>query len=63
MARSLGAKLERLHALCETHDLTDWEQGFVSDLWVYSAHGQRTSWMSERQVEILGRVYARHFSD
>lgn len=46
-----------------TPDLTDWEFGFVSDVFEkYCERGQDTKWMSGKQLEIINRIYQKHFA-
>lgn len=60
---SLATKLEQLDGLRDTNDLTDWETGFVTNiLETYLLKGKKTSWMSEKQVATLERIYEKHFA-
>lgn len=60
---SLGVKLEQLDALRDTGDLSDWESDFVgSVMGRYARAGQRTSVLSESQVEKIDELWGRHFA-
>ena len=36
---SIGTKLEQVHGLLGTNDLTEWEQDFVRSVWAWSGQG------------------------
>lgn len=60
---SLGIMLEQLEGLLETSDLTDWENGFITDQCRrYCAAGRKTSVLTDRQVEKIEQIYRRHFA-
>lgn len=60
---SLGVKLEQLDGLRDTGDLSDWESDFVgSVIGRYRRAGDRTSVLSEKQVEKIDDLWGRHFA-
>lgn len=60
---SVGTMIQQLSGMLGTPDLTDWEFGFVSDVFEkYCERGQDTKWMSGKQLEIINRIYQKHFA-
>ena len=58
---SLGVQLEQLASLRATGDLTDWESDFVSSVvGRYRRAGDRTSVLSESQVEKISEIWQRN---
>lgn len=60
---SLGTKIEQLNGLRDTNDLTQWEQGFVTSILErYLVAGRDTRMLSSKQVEVIERVWDKHFA-
>lgn len=59
--KSLGQKLEQLSGMLGTRDLSAWEEGFVSNVCEQCGDGN-TSRLTEKQVEVLERIYGKHFA-
>jgi hypothetical protein len=58
---SLGVQLEQLASLRDTGDLADWESDFVgSVVGRYRRAGERTSVLSESQVEKISEIWQRN---
>lgn len=57
---STGAMIDRLAGCLDTDDLSEWEDTFVRSLVARKDAGQVTG-LSERQVETLERLHAKHF--
>jgi hypothetical protein len=60
---SLSIMIERIHALAGTSDLTEWEHGFEESIWTKTAHGKNTTSLSDKQVEIIEKIFKKHFGD
>ncbi|CAM2142578.1 conserved protein of unknown function [Pararobbsia alpina] len=58
---STKVMVERLSGLINTNDLSAWEQGFVMKLKRIADAGHITS-LSDKQVEALDELHAKHFS-
>lgn len=58
---STTTMIERLSGCLDTGDLTAWEEGFVRSLVERKNAGQVTQ-LSDRQVEALERLHAKHFA-
>ena len=61
--KSVAIMLERIHALEGTTDLSKWEQGFVVNVWQQSRSGKDTSQLSGPTIEIIERIFNKHFGD
>lgn len=60
---SLGVKLEQLDGLRDTGDLSDWESDFVGSVMSrYRRAGDRTSVLSDNQVEKIDEIWGRHYA-
>jgi hypothetical protein len=60
---SIGTMIEQIDGLRDTPDLSTWEQGFVTSiLQRYLTANKDTRALSERQVEVIERIYRRHFA-
>ncbi|MDP1681051.1 MAG: hypothetical protein Q8L39_04675 [Burkholderiales bacterium] len=63
MAVSVGTMIEQLDGLRDTEDLTEWEQGFVTNvLGQYIKAKKNTQQFTEKQVERVEQIWAKHFA-
>lgn len=58
---STATMVEQLEGLLGTDDLSDWETGFVESM-VEARDHQHLLRLSGKQVEILDRLYRKHFA-
>lgn len=63
MAKSLGTMILQLEPLVGTADLNAWEMRFVENLALRTVHGRDTGGLSDKQIERLNELYAKHFGD
>lgn len=62
-AVSIGTMIEQLDGLRDTDDLSEWEQGFVTGIVErYVMARKDTRWMSSKQVDIVERIWRKHFA-
>lgn len=61
--KSTGTKIERLSALRGTKDLSAWESDFVENIVRITTAGTRVGFLSEAQLEVIERLYSKHFGD
>ena len=59
---SIGTMIKRIEGLGGTKDITDWETSFISSVVEKTIGGQRTTGLSEKQVEIIERIHNKHFA-
>lgn len=60
---SIGTMIEQLSGMCDTGDLTDWENDFVTSICDHYERAKKdTRRLSVKQVEIVQRIYGKHFA-
>jgi hypothetical protein len=59
---SVGAMIKQLDGLRGTGDLSEWEEDFVKSVVGWSKGGTATQWITERQIEVVERIYGKHFA-
>lgn len=62
MSQSIGAMVEQVSGMLGTRDLNDWEAGFVESIVERIGDVKDTSRLSSRQVEIVERIWRKHFA-
>jgi len=60
---TLNTMVKRLHGLVGTADLNAWEDEFVATCFTRTKQGENTTPLTERQIEVLERLFNRHFGD
>lgn len=61
MAVSIGVMVKTITGLQGTKDITDWEEEFIESVSDRSRNGEDTKMLSPKQVEIIERIYNKHF--
>ena len=60
---SLGTKIEQLDGLRDTQDLTQWEQGFVTNILErYLLAGRDTRMLTSKQADAIEKIWSKHFA-
>lgn len=59
---SIGRMVKDLNGMTGTSDLSEWEEGFVVNIAARTLNGDRTSHLSEKQVETIENIWQRHFA-
>ncbi|MCC7484574.1 MAG: hypothetical protein IT529_06250 [Burkholderiales bacterium] len=59
---SLNTKIQQLHGLLGTHEVNEWETDFISSVWGWSREGKDTRTITERQIEVIERIWGKHFA-
>lgn len=60
---SLNTMVRKVAGMADTKDLTAWENKFVKNIVAQTDEGNNTSSLTENQVDVLERIYDRHFAD
>ena len=61
--KSIGQMLELCDGLRDTKDISPWENTFLTDMIErYLIARKSTSAFSDKQVEIIDRIYNKHFA-
>lgn len=59
---SINTMVKQCSGLLGTHDVNDWEERFLSDICERTNDGDNTSMLTEKQVEVLERIWRKHFA-
>lgn len=60
---SIGTMIEHLDGLRETPDLTPWENEFVTSIVTrYQAANKDSRVLSGKQIEVIARIWGKHFA-
>ena len=60
---SIAAMVEQIDGLRGTKDLTEWEESFVGTVvYKYYMANKNTTVLSGKQVEIVERIWKKHFT-
>lgn len=59
---SIGAMVKRIEGLAGTSDVTKWENDFIESIVGKTDHGRDTSYLTEKQLEIVQRIHNKHFA-
>jgi len=59
---SLNAMVKKCSGLLGTRDVNGWEERFLSDICERTNDGANTTSLTEKQIEVLERIYGKHFS-
>ena len=60
--KSIGQMIRQIDGLKDTTQVNDWENKFIHDIVEKTNEGNRTTGLSEKQVECIERIYGRHFA-
>jgi len=63
--KTLASMIKQLAAMVDTDDLTEWENEFVTNIDQRTLNGDstRTQSLSSKQVDVIDRLYRKHFGD
>lgn len=59
---SLNNMVKKCSGLLGTHDVNGWEEKFLSDICERTGDGDNTTSLTEKQIEVLERIYGKHFA-
>jgi hypothetical protein len=59
---SVRTMLKQLAGLSDTRDLSDWENTFLKRQLELTRDGDRTSVLTERQIEAIEQLWRKHFA-
>ena len=60
--KSIGQKVKQIGGLVGTKDINDWESRFIKSVVGWSENGECTKVLSAKQVEVIERIYRKHFA-
>lgn len=61
-AVSIGTMVKQVCTLAGTKDVSEWEDRFVQSIDEQTNCGERTSGLSTKQVEVVERLWRKHFA-
>ena len=59
---TLNTMVKRVAGLAGTKALTEWEESFVASISAQTRNGDDTRSLSDNQIEILERIFDKHFA-
>lgn len=60
---SIGSMIEQIDGLRGTPDLTPWENEFVASVVVtYESANKDSRVLSGKQIEVIARIFGKHFA-
>lgn len=59
---SLNTQVKHVAGLVGTPDVNPWEETFITSIVRQTENGKDTSSLTEKQVDVLERLYERHFA-
>lgn len=58
---SLNTMVKKCAGLADTTDVSDWENQFIKSVVERTAEGNNTTSLTEKQIDVLSRIYGKHF--
>lgn len=59
---SLNTMVRRCAGLIDTKDVSDWENQFLKSIVEKTRGGDNTTSLTEKQVDVLERIFNKHFA-
>jgi len=59
---SLNTMVKRVAGLQDTRDVSDWENRFIASIVQKTKDGDDTRPLTENQIEVLERLFNKHFA-
>lgn len=59
---TVNTQVKRIAGLLSTEDLNDWEQDFVESIQEYTHGGMDVQVLSEKQRDVVARIFRKHFA-
>jgi hypothetical protein len=59
---TINTMVKRISGLAGTSDVTDWEDDFINSIVEQSDDGDDTSSLTEKQINVIERIFKKHFS-
>lgn len=60
--KSLNQMIKQISGLTDTRDVTDWENKFIKGIVQLTDNGEQTKYLSPPRVEVIERIYRKHFA-
>lgn len=59
---SLNTMVKRCSGLIDTNDVSDWESDFLQSIVERTNEGDNTTSLTEKQIDVLERIFNKHFA-
>lgn len=59
---SLNTMVKRCSGLIDTNDVSDWESDFLQSIVERTSEGDNTTSLTEKQIDVLERIFNKHFA-
>lgn len=59
---SLNTMVKRCSGLIDTNDVSDWESDFLQSIIERTNEGDNTTSLTEKQIDVLERIFNKHFA-
>ena len=59
---SLNTMIKKCAGLVDTTDVSDWENQFLKSVIEKTGEGNNTSSLTEKQIDVLERIYGKNFA-
>lgn len=59
---SLNTMVQRVAGLQDTTDVSEWESRFIASIVEKTQSGRNTTSLTEKQIEVLERIFNKHFA-
>lgn len=60
---SINGMVRRLAGLVDTRDVSAWENAFIKSLLQQTDQGNNTTSITEKQLTVMERLFAKYFGD
>lgn len=60
---SLTTMVKQLSGLVDTKDVSDWENDFLQSIMRSTGEGDNTTVLTEKQIDVVERIFKKHFSN
>lgn len=60
---SITTKVKRIAGLVGTKDVSDWEDEFIRSVLQKTRNGDDTRPLSEKQIDVIDRIFSKNFGD
>lgn len=59
---TINTMVKRIAGLAGTSDVSEWEDSFIESIVEKTRDGEDTSALTERQIEVIERLFKKHFA-
>ena len=60
---SINTMVKRCAGLIDTKDVSEWENSFLVSIQEKTKDGNDTRYLTEKQIDVLEKIFSKHFAD